>query len=1370
MECLIELADGQVIGIQAKYIFDVRRALTKAEKSYSAALRQHSDLTKFIVCLPVNPTGPTARKGLSGTERIEEWIRKRKAESNAQGREIQIEFWTASTLRSRLLASDGSEAAIRYYFDKSLLTDRWWQDHRCRVFELAGPRYTPKSPVETTPMAWFRSLGRVDSWKKDLKERTASFFANTADDLEAFEKTAQRPARNSKPENDGWSPAWPGEALPHLSVAIGHARALRRSCDQLVAVLDGADYQAAVSQGRQLVGNLRVLEEILSDDLDRRHHPGASSSPSFRQAQAEWRGSLPAANLDGVRRVLKHAESLYGWLGSPRCSLAFDDGFFLTGRAGAGKTHTVCDVLEKRAAEGLPTVVAFCHQLDPARPLDGQLTESLGLPADLTLSAVLDLFDAEGRTRATVFLICLDAADEAEHRERWPGAIRELASLVKGRPWLRLCVTCRTSFAEICLPDSKDFSTEEHPGFGDLGRDDVARYLAHYGLREPTMPTLPPEFFDPLYLHLICQAARDRGLRVIPSGWLGIRAGIAEFLNYYERRFSDRVDASVTAGVVTQSLAALAGAVEGVPPSVSRRDAVTAIRPVLDAEGYSDYGRALDWFVRTNLLIEEGAAGTDPLSRSTRVRFGYGRLRDFLFARQLVADLDPGTLNDAAAPGGALHERWATPEATREDPGVIEALSIVIPETHPGIEAPNLVADPKARVAVLKAWSQSLVSRDPTFYGRRTVELAREALRVEECAHETLDALMANCWRRSLLDVRRVSALLGSLPMAQRDARWCLYLHESYERHGAVFRLIAATQEFNLSNLDPAEADRWVTALLWFTAAADGRVRDRATRSAIRLFLAHPHTLLRVVERFVDCDDDLVRERVLLSAYGALMDIADPSTTRTLAETLREKVTINREAFDNAALRDLIRCIVDLANHLRGDRPALSSDFLDGPFSPGWTPEIPTSEECKDYRIHEYFQPVEFLSDFVKYTLSRISRWEKHLSKEEMARWMIRHISETLGYETSECHRYDAHIVRKYGPGRDKPVWAERIGKKYQRIALQRLASRLRDHVAPSAPWWESSASTSGLILSDERLFDPTVRESGQAEVGDDSAPVRPLLIKQKKNATDEEWLAEERDLPTMRQLLSVEDTTGRGWWVLLVYWSGDGPALEWRRRWVHVFAYLVDAGDFAKAIEFLRNRNFYGKWMPEGQDLSGFLAEYPWGTVFADTCAERSHYAEQRGSQFPAEKSLVRFEPTWNRVFNDDRYDVTMPDSSGLQVPSFTWFDAGDLVWNGRDGYRRADGMTVFRHPPEEAGSAQLVADPADLSRRLADRGKRLIWTALGAKEIGVPVGAGRTFSQVAYLGDDGEPRIGKRMFIDYDTNKAGQEFRNRFVKRKRR
>lgn len=1369
VECRIELADVRVVGIQAKYGRDLAQVLRQAAASFRTALKQHRDLTDYIVCLAMDPTGKTARTGQSGQEKISRWVSERKAE--AKTRDIEIEFWTASTLRERLLDNSGAETTIRYYFDQTLMTDDWWHDHRRRVRGRVGPRYIPESSIETTPLDWFRSFGRVDAWKEDLKRRIATFFGKMANHLDDFKAAAQLPPRSSSARrHNTWSTAWPEEALSHLRAAVTHAEEFRRSCDRLVNVSDKAekaDYRSAVSWGSQLVESLQILEEILSDDLDRRHYPGAASSPSFRQIQAEWGASLPAANLDVVRRVLEHAVGLSDWLRSPRCSLAFEEVFFLTGRAGVGKTHTVCDVQGVRAGDDLLTVVSFGSQFNPAKPLDSQLAASLGLPEDLGLSALIDLLNAEGQIRSVVTLICIDAVDESKHRECWPDAIRELVSLVKGRQWLRLCVACRTSYVKICLPDGENIPIEQHPGFGDLARADVARYMSHFGLRAPTTPLLPPEFTDPLYLRLTCEAAHAQGLTSVPRGWFGMRAGIAKFLQHQDKEFSKTFHLRTPAGVVQRGLAALATCCAGIRSGMPHQDAVNALRSVLGEYGDMDPGRVLRWFVGAGLLVEEGSTEADPLLPSTTVRMGYGRLGDFLLASQLTSDLkNPDAVRLAAAPGRRLHDRWVTKDVVHADVGLIEALSVVIPETYSGIEVPDLAPCADVRVALLGAWVGSFALRDPKHFREATERLAREALACEEHAFEMLDALLANCWCRSLLDIDFIDRLLSSQPLARRDADWCKYLHESYERPGAVPRLIEAIHEAPLSGLLPEEAERWALALLWFTAAADGRVRDHATRAAIRLFRAFPNSVLPVVERLLGCDDDVVRERTLLSAYGALLSLRDGATVRALAEILQRDFTDDPTAFNNAALRDLIRCVVAFANHICTEAPAMSLDNLERRCSAQWVSEIPTPEECKQYRVHEYFQPVEFLSDFVKYTLRCLSPWERHLTREEMGRWMVRHISGELGYEDSESYQYDSYVVAKYGPGRGKPVWAERIGKKYQRIALQHLASRLHDHVERSAPSWRSSDNISGLILPEERLFDPTVRETSMSGVSDDSAPMRPLQFKRKENATDKEWLAEDGDLPELRQLLSVGDVTGHEWWTLLAYWSDEKPLLQRRMRWIHVFAYLVDCGDFSRAIQFLSNRNFYGKWMPEGCDLLGFLAEYPWSPVFSDARAQRSQYAEQRGFQNPTERSPVQFEPAWNQVFGDDRYDVTAPESPRVYVPSPTWFDAGELAWNGRDGYHGADGLTVFRDTSGAASSVQLVADPKDVTNRLTELGKRLIWTALGEKMIAEPMSDNRTFSQVAYVGEDGELCVGERLFLDYETNEAGPGFRNRFVK----
>ena len=1352
VECRLNLANGRLLGIQTKYVFDIGRALTQAAQSFRTALQQHPDLTDYIICLPMDPTGKTSRKSRSGQEKIADWIAKRKADAHQKGRRIQIEFWTESNLRDRLLQLPRPDGAIRYYFDQTLLSEEWWSNHRTQAIAFAGPHYTPKSSVETTPTTWFHAFGRTDAWKTELRERLTTYSEATRDDLKELRTAASQPPRSSDTEADGWSPAWPRDALPTLSATVAQADLLRSGCDGLSAAPNETEkkaYEGCVGHSSRLLDNLRALESILAADLDRRHFPGASTSPRFRQQHAEWAGALPADNLDRVRRILGSTETLHDWLHSPECFLAFDSVLFLTGPAGVGKTHSLCDTLDSRAKANLPTLMLFGHQLDPARSLDAQLAANLALPHDLPISTILDLLEAEGQTDSAVVLLCIDAVDEAQHRQRWPDEIRKLISLLDERPHVRLCIACRTSFAETCLPSGYKNQTVEHPGFADMDRTTVHRYLEHYGLQPPTTPLLPPEFSNPLYLRLVCEAAHAQELGSIPPGWFGIRTGITEYLGHKEREFSRDFDTELAARTLTDCLLTLAESGDGGSVEFSRKEATAALAPVLKSRGYGEPGRVLDWLVRAGLLIANAAPSPDSLSSAVSLRFGFARFGDFLRARHLL-DAVSDSLPAAATPGGQLHHLWRTGAEADHNRDVICALSVILPETHHGCEVPALVRDPAVRHTVLGSWCDGLSSRDPRAYTETTARLAREALRSEEYAYRTMDALLANCWRSSCLDIRRISRLLRSLPLANRDARWCVHLHESYERHGSARRLIEAVLSPKLPHLEPDEAERWAEALLWFTAAADGRVRDHATRATILLLRAYPDCIESLLGSFLDCDDDIVRERTLLSIYGALLALRDPVRTSSIAFAVQERFLTDPTAFDNAAIRDLIRCLIDFANSLLGNERAIPTESLNRKCSESWNSEIPTDDECKQYRIFKFFQPVEHLSDFVKYTLGGLSRWEKRLPRREMARWIVRYISEDLGYERSDCHHYDAHIVEKYGPGRNKPAWAERIGKKYQWIAMQRLASRLHDHVAPEKPWWSTSSPSSPLILPDQRHFDPTVRtaESLPAENSDSRIVVPHIEATSEEN--DADWLARTDDLPKAKAMISLTDSSGADWWPLLVYWEVEKASHDRRQRWVHVFAYIVEADDFVRARQFLSGDNFYGKGMPEGRDLSGFVAEYPWGSVFADAREGRSRYAEQPGAGLDAETSEVSFEPAWNRVFPDSGYDVTASESSSVTVPSPTLLEGGDLCWDSRGGYAGADGRTVFREPGgADGGAVRLVAEPSDLRHRLTRTGKRLLWAVFGEKLIANPeFQAGRTFCQVAYLDEDGALRVEEPLF----------------------
>lgn len=75
----------------------------------------------------------------------------------------------------------------------------------------------------------------------------------------------------------------------------------------------------------------------------------------------------------------------------------------------------------------------------------------------------------------------------------------------------------------------------------------------------------------------------------------------------------------------------------------------------------------------------------------------------------------------------------------------------------------------------------------------------------------------------------------------------------------------------------------------------------------------------------------------------------------------------------------------------------------------------------------------------------------------------------TFDYRGSKCSIYDSAVTRETGDNRSKPARDERIGKKYQWIAMYQLASRLYDTIDRERDSWVQRTGLLSLILNEER-------------------------------------------------------------------------------------------------------------------------------------------------------------------------------------------------------------------------------------------------------------------------------------------------------------
>lgn len=1342
VECFADRFNDERTGWQAKYVFDVKSLITQATHSLETALTVHPHLTKFVLCFPFDPTGPTNRRGKSGKDKLDEWKLAQEESARKYDRVLDIEFWPAATLRSMILELDPAGGLAQFFFDETILSNEWFADHIEDSTNSAYPRYTPEITVNTEVAQWFAAFGRTDQWKESLLTEYRALKKPLEKVERAVRSSSADPARPKWPD-DQQAPAC--EVVELVERALEDSQRIVHYCDQEL-------YGSSVTNLQEAERKLAELCEGLASDIDHRYGEGRSDSPGFRQFMAEYQVSFPAANLDAARELRDAVQRVRDWLEGACGYLAFESEMILSGEWGTGKTHIVCDIARGRIASGYPTCLIFGHRFGGEPEAWERLSSTLGLPRTLSRDGVLSALNSAAEASGRPLLVVIDAINETRPLRYWHDHLRTLSEAIRHWPWLRLCATCRTPYLKYCVPAAHQARIVEHPGFRGVEHLAAREYFNHYGLKPPVHPILQPEFGNPLFLRLLCETLARLGGEELPHYWSTPAGVLAAFLQARETEFSRDKNVSANAGVVTASLRAIALAMARTgQTTVSWSEAagcVRAARPEVADAG------VIEWLVGANLLIEEAPSGTGLDSMEGSVRPAFERFGDFLVAWELLAD-ESKDIQVALSPEGDLYEWVNSVDVIERNYGIVEALAILIAEREK-LEFVDLVpSDPDLQLLAMEITVRSIHSRDPGSYTARTQNLLLGALSNESISEDATDSILAASWRPSSLDVFWFHSVLIQLPIAKRDSYWCWYLHRSYENDGPVRRLIDAAVEAPVDQVKLSVAKRWALTLSWFAAAADRRVKDWAARSLVLILLAEPDAIDTLVDHLMESNDDEVRERGLLSVYGALVVRKDAGRTAKVAQKLLEMVSAESSDLQNALIRDHIRSIAELAQHL-GTLPA-ESDALapTKAFPSGWPLAVPNDSEIKSLAPKVGFDPDEFKSDFFKYSMRPLEAWEHAVSKKQMGAWILQRIARGLGYVGSGCEQYDQYMVAAYGPGRSKPVWAERIGKKYQWIGMNELASRLHDHAEARRHPWDPEPSGTPLILLEGRKFDPSLVQKKVEDKGRQWWIRSTADLDPEEALTDKEWVEREGDTPSLHELLSPIEFDNLTWRALVAFpeWKqkkdcGDEFS-PYRHVWVQLKSYLVNADEFEAAYEWLNGKNFFGQWMPEGASwLHGFLGEYPWGTAF-NTESEEYH-----GRNIRCAAVQYEFRPTWNEIAAEWGYDASMPENRHVLVPAREIFGAVDLWWDGGDAYRRLAQAGGFRDPSLwHPGGRALLADSSSLADCMQNLGMRVIWTLLGEKwvvDMHSRSRPGRIFSQVAAIEPDGSLRVGNRISVD--------------------
>lgn len=878
LEWYVRLRNGVEWGWQAKYSFQIDTLLGLMEKSLKTVVAKRKNCRKLTFCVPFDlPDARVGSERKSARQKFED--RKASWKVGIPGADrVTIELISAGGLLDRLTGHPNERGIGRFFWDQEIFSNDWLARRLTVTTETAGDRYDRKLHVELPIAFALEGLAGSELFWQRYRERRASVAA-AANRVVACEF-----------------------AGIGVNSAMGRVRAELASWSKQVPDLVAAPERLPCQHVLKLSKALEdVVDSAYPDPSPERTRKRTEKQKKFDQRREDLRRAL--TRLDGA------LSEFAAFLNSGAAMAAAQGALLLTGDAGQGKTHLLCDAGERALAAGRPALVFLGGRLS-GRHFWSDCADILGL-AQVGGEALRGAMRAAAEASGTPFLLLVDALNESAEPSAWrnelPGVLAELAD----DPWISLGVSVRSSFLPVVLPPEglgDRVARVDHPGFEGRELEASERFFDVFEMERPLVPLLTPEFTNPLFLKLYCESLKAQGVVTPPAAAAHVSDVFDQYLASRAERITsslelDPLDRAVQRAVERFSEELVSRNVEHIP----RHEA----RDLVDAFGPANSRWRQTLFAQ---LLNEGLLASDVVwSRNDDesvhvVRFVYQRFSDYRAANVLVKTFaDAATLEQAVADGEPLRDAICSAAA-----GWIEALSVLVPERL-GIELLD-AADWDLSVWRREQWEgaliRSVVSRRPNAMTTRARELIASAeVRSKHLSEEALGAILAvAAVPDHPLNADHLHRVLLRSPMPERDTRWGVRTFYAFGDEGPLDRLLRWAARGPYPGASPDVLRLAGTLLVWTFTSPNRFMRDYATKALRQLLDRRLDVVEALVRQFGSCDDPYVIERLAVVTHGCLLTAGDqdPDGALSLARAIRDEFLID-EAVPNVLTRDAIR-------------------------------------------------------------------------------------------------------------------------------------------------------------------------------------------------------------------------------------------------------------------------------------------------------------------------------------------------------------------------------------------------------------------------------------------------------------------------------
>ena len=882
LEWYVTFRNGSQWGWQAKFSFDVDSLLNGMEKSLKTVVEKRPKCRRLTFCIPFDlPDAVDEGKRKSARQKFED--RKKSWGERISGADrIRIDLWSEGDLLQRLVRHPGQRGITRFFWNREVFSPEWCAQRMAIVRDRAGRRYRPELHVDVPVSFALEGLALSETyWRRFRGARDAVIGAADRIQVGRYKGLGvTKQLRDIKKKLEEWQHVTPDKTTLPERLKRSELLALTREC---MKIIQDASPPTPRQGRRKRTATQRIAEErVLSLSHDLRN--------------LEY-------GLDQVEILLLNDAS----------KAAANGALLLKGSAGQGKTHLFCDVGARAIKVGQPAVVIFGGSLS-GRNVWSEIAEQLGL-ADVGPEEMISAMQAAAEASNAPFLLLVDALNEADDPAAWQTELPRLLAEVAHNPWISVAVSVRSAFLPMVLPsDGLGNVTEvKHPGFDGRELEATERIFDFFGLEQPRVPLLTPEFTNPLFLILYCESLAGMGLTAPPLGGEHLSETFRRYLDWKEKRIVQHLRMDPTLRPVRAAIDSFSKALVEANSDTMPYAAASVL--------FGSFGNVLHQWPDTlfGQLLSEDVLSLDVAwdfetnEAQQVVRFTYQQFADYQVVSILLDPLDGDaeSLRLALSPEESLHQTILD-----APPNWIEALAVLVPERY-GVELEDTARwdlDGYNRHIWDDALVTSVALRRPSAVTQRTRELLSEAQRRSTILRDDVLGtwLSVATQPEHLLNAYTLHQALTCMSMPDRDAAWGMSTYYALDNGGPLDRLIRWASRSRRPDCPREVVELAAITLAWTFTSPNRRLRDQATKALAQLLSTHLSVLPTLIRRFAGANDPYVIERLAVSCHGAVLcgGTSDPQTVVSAAEELKRVVFADDQP-PNFITRDAVRGIYE---------------------------------------------------------------------------------------------------------------------------------------------------------------------------------------------------------------------------------------------------------------------------------------------------------------------------------------------------------------------------------------------------------------------------------------------------------------------------